>query len=82
MTESNWVKVASFSARYLAEVWLQALEAEGIPFRTRGEESGIWGPGFAGPTGRGFEILVLEQDREAAEALLDLDPDDDGAVRS
>lgn len=80
MTEPNWVKVASFSARYLAEVWLQALEAEGIPFRTRGEESGIWGPGFAGPTGRGFEILVLEQDREAAEALLDLDPDDDGAV--
>jgi hypothetical protein len=80
MTEPEWVKVASFSARYLAEVWLQALESAGIPFRTRGEESGIWGPGFAGPTGRGFEILVLKEDREEAEAILDFDPDDDGAV--
>ena len=80
MTEPEWVKVASFSARYLAEVWLQALEAAGIPFRTRGEESGIWGPGFAGPTGRGFEILVRQEDREEAEAILDFDPDDDGAV--
>ncbi len=81
MANDGWVKVASFSARYLAEVWLQTLEAEGIPFRTRGEESGIWGPGFVGPTGRGFEIFVPEQDVERAEIILDLDPEDDGAVK-
>lgn len=80
MKRERWVTVASFSARYLAEVWMQALEAEGISFRTRGEESGIWGPGFAGPTGRGFDILVREVDREEAEVILDFAPGDDGAV--
>jgi len=77
----GWVKVASFSARYLAEVWLQTLAAEGIPFRTRGEESGIWGPGFVGPTGRGFEIFVRPEDVEQAEIIFDFDDEDDGAVR-
>jgi len=80
MTDDGWVKVASFSARYLAEVWLKALEAEGIPFRTRGEESGIWGPGFAGPTGRGFEILVRPEDVDEASTILDFDEGDEGAV--
>ncbi len=81
MTGESWVKVASFSARYLAEVWLEALDAEGIPFRTRGEESGIWGPGFAGPTSRGFEILVLERDVDAAETLLAFEEGEEGAVK-
>lgn len=81
MANDNWVKVASFSARYLAEVWLQTLDAEGIPFRTRGEESGIWGPGFVGPTGRGFEIFVRSEDVESAETIFNFDPEDDGAVK-
>lgn len=81
MTDVDWVKVASFSARYLAEVWIQALDDAGIPYRTRGEESGIWGPAFAGPTGRGFEIFVPAEDVDRAETLLDFDEDDDGAVR-
>jgi hypothetical protein len=81
MSRDGWVKVASFSARYLAEVWLEALDAEGIPFRTRGEESGIWGPGFAGPTARGFEILVREEDVEEAETLLDFEEGEEGAVK-
>lgn len=80
MNDDDWVKVASFSARYLADVWVQTFEAEGIPYRTRGEESGIWGPGFAGPTGRGFEIFVRPEDVEHAETILDFDPGDDGAV--
>ena len=81
MSDETWVKVASFSARYLAEVWLEALAAEGIPFRTRGEESGIWGPGFAGPTARGFEILVLERDVDAAETILDFEEGEEGSVK-
>lgn len=81
MKDDAWVKVGSFSARYLAEVWVEALEAEGIPIRTRGEESGIWGPGFAGPTGRGFEIFVLEEDVEAAETILDFEEGEEGSVR-
>lgn len=80
MTGGDWVKVASFSARYLAEVWLEALDEAGIPFRTIGEESGIWGPGFAGPTGRGFEILVRREDVEEAETILDFEEGEEGAV--
>lgn len=72
----DWVQVASFSARYLAEIPLQTLETAGIPVRTEGEETGIWGPGFAGAGTRGFQIWVREQDLEDARALLEMDADE------
>ncbi|MDT8341034.1 MAG: hypothetical protein RQ751_05930 [Longimicrobiales bacterium] len=66
----RWVPVASFAARYLAEVPLQALEAEGIPVLVKGEEPGIWGPGFPGPTSQGIRLFVPEAALEDARLTL------------
>ena len=37
------------------------LEAAGIPVLVKGEEAGIWGPGFAGPTSQGITLLVATE---------------------
>ena len=44
--EARWITVATFAARYLAEIPIQTLEGAGIPVLVKGEEPGIWGPGF------------------------------------
>ncbi len=77
--EVRWVVVATFAARYLAEVPIQSLEGAGIPVLVKGEEPGIWGPAYAGPTSQGMAILVPEPAREEAlEILGELGiPDDD-----
>lgn len=81
--EVRWVVVATFAARYLAEVPIQSLEGAGIPVLVKGEEPGIWGPAYAGPTSQGMAILVPEPAREEAlEILGELgieDDDDEGA---
>ncbi|HSG49939.1 MAG TPA: hypothetical protein VLA43_19100 [Longimicrobiales bacterium] len=69
--EIRWVSVASYSARYLAEIPLQTLQAEGIPVLVKGEEPGIWGPAFSGPTSQGIELLVPEPAEEDAREILD-----------
>lgn len=83
------VTVATFPARYLAELPIQSLQGAGIPVVVKGEEAGIWGPAFAGPTSRGVEIQVpraAEEDaREILEGLGVVDdpeggPDDDEAA--
>lgn len=77
--EVRWVAVATFAARYLAEVPIQTLEGAGIPVLVKGEEPGIWGPAYAGPTSQGMALLVPEPAREEALEILGdlgLDPDD------
>lgn len=68
--EVRWVVVATFAARYLAEVPIQTLEGAGIPVLVKGEEPGIWGPAYAGPTSQGMALLVPEPAREEALELL------------
>jgi hypothetical protein len=71
--EVRWVVVATFAARYLAEVPIQSLEGAGIPVLVKGEEPGIWGPAYAGPTSQGMAVMVPEPARaEALEILGDL----------
>ncbi len=77
MTEP-WVMIATYQGQYLAEIPLQTLKAAGIPVRTEGEETGIWGPGFAGAGLRGFQIWVRESDVEEASELLELDLAEEG----
>lgn len=68
--ETRWVAVASFGARYLAEIAIHQLENADIPVLVKGEEPGIWGPAHAGPTSRGIELLVPEAAAEDARELL------------
>jgi len=70
-SEIRWVPVASYPARYLAEIPLQTLQAQGIPVLLKGEEPGIWGPAFSGPTSQGIELLVPEPAREDALEILE-----------
>jgi len=72
MTEADvrWVPVASYPARYLAEIPLQTLQAEGIPVMVKGEEPGIWGGGYLGPTSVGIELMVPEPLLDEAAAVL------------
>lgn len=77
----RWVPVAFYSARYLAEIPMQTLEAEGIPVLLKGEEPGIWGPAFSGPTSQGIQLLVPgAAEADAREVLASLVPleDDEG----
>ena len=60
MTDDSprWTTVASFPGRFLAEVTIGSLEADDIPVLVKGEEPGIWGPGFTGLTPQGIQVLV------------------------
>lgn len=77
----EWTTVATFSARYEAELSIQQLEGADVPYLVKGEEAGIWGPGFSGPTSRGIELLVPAEYADAAREMLepllgDEEPDD------
>lgn len=66
----RWVTVATYAARYLAEIPLQTLQGNGIPVIVKGEEPGIWGPAFSGPTSHGLELQVPEPFLDEARELL------------
>ncbi|MEJ2540885.1 MAG: hypothetical protein P8188_13090 [Gemmatimonadota bacterium] len=71
--EVRWTPVATFAARYLAEIPIQSLEGAGIPVLVKGEEPGIWGPAYAGPTSQGVTVLVPgPAQQEALEILGEL----------
>jgi hypothetical protein len=66
----TWVEVAAYSARYLAEIPIQTLEGAGIPVLVKGQEPGIWGPAFSGPTLGGIRLLVPAPAADDARELL------------
>ena len=70
--EVEWEAVAEYGARYEVEIPAQTLENAGIPVLVHGIESGIWGPGFAGPTSRGITLLVPAERADEARELLEL----------
>jgi hypothetical protein len=69
----RWAKAASFKASYEADLARQALEAEGIPVAVVGDATGIFGPGYMGPTTRGNTVLVpSDRLNESRELIADL----------
>jgi hypothetical protein len=72
MNESTrWRLLAEYGAGYEADLAAAILEAHGIPVLRQGPEIGIFGPGFAGPTARGVELLVPEEFLEEARVALE-----------
>jgi hypothetical protein len=67
----RWVPVAGFGAVYEAEMAKARLERAGIPCIVRGSHVGIFGPGFAGPTPHGVQLVVPEDRLEEARAILE-----------
>ena len=57
----RWVVARRYGAAYEAEVAAAVLGAAGIEARVSGRDVvGIFGPGFAGATAHGVELLVPE----------------------
>jgi hypothetical protein len=71
---SQWLHVAAFGAGYEADFAETVLRAHDIPVLRRGPEIGIFGPGFAGATARGVELLVPAERLEEAQAALASEP--------
>ncbi|UCC26020.1 MAG: hypothetical protein JSU98_02750 [Gemmatimonadales bacterium] len=68
---TRWITVASYAARYLLEIPKQTLEQAGIPVLVKGQEPGIWGPAFSGPTSQGLELQVPEVVADEARSILE-----------
>ncbi len=61
-----WVLLKEYSGRFEADLDLGLLEGLEIPVVVQGPPSGIFGPGFAGPTAVGVRVLVRQEDLDKA----------------
>jgi Putative prokaryotic signal transducing protein len=73
---SDWIKLASFSSVFEADLAVAALEAADIPaFVVGHQKSGIFGAGFQGPVIGGVEVRVPTSMLDAAwEIIASLSP--------
>ena len=69
----DWQRLTTYAARYEVDIPVQQLEHAGIPVIVKGEEAGIWGPAFPGPTSQGITVLVPSERLDEARDLLELD---------
>lgn len=71
MTNISWVPVATYAARFEADLAVVRLESAGLLAVARGNDiTGIFGPGFAGATARGVVVLVPSDAVDAAREIL------------
>lgn len=73
-TDQEWTALASYEFGYEVDFAERTLEEAGIPVLVKGRESGIWGPGFAGPTSQGLSIWVPAECLSEARALIETEP--------
>lgn len=67
----QWVTLTNFGSALEAEMLVERLRAAGITASARGNDIvGIFGPGFAGPTVRGVDVLVASNELTAAQEIL------------
>lgn len=66
----EWVEVKQYAALFEAELDQQLLEQSGIPVLLKGPITGVFGPGFAGPTAHGVTLLVPDDQYDVATELL------------
>jgi hypothetical protein len=66
----KWEKVAVFAALPEAEFAQQLLEAEGIPVAVLQDRTGVFGPGFSGPSALAVTVLVPSDVIDEAREIL------------
>ena len=72
MTELQWISVGTYASGLEADIAVARLDSAGILAVARGNDIvGVFGPGFAGSTSRGVEVLVPSDAIDAARDLLD-----------
>jgi hypothetical protein len=66
-----WVTVATVASGFEADVTVAVLGAAGIPARAYGNDlTGLFGPGFQGPSARGVDVLVPRDAYDEARGVL------------
>ncbi len=74
MNNSGWVAIAEYGALYEAEFAAGRLESAGLTCTINQQDTvGVFGPGFAGASVRGVQLLVPADQVRAAREALDLD---------
>ena len=74
MSGTSWAVVAEYGALFEAEFAGQRLESAGLTWAINAQDTvGVFGPGFAGATVRGIQLLVPADQLDAARTALDLD---------
>ena len=76
-SDHQWVQLASYDFGYEADLAEATLKEAGIPVLVKGRETGIWGPGFAGPPSQGLSVWVPEDHLVDARTLLESEPGPD-----
>lgn len=74
MTDSAWTNIATFGTRLEADIARATLETAGMQVMLRGEQTGMFGPGFPGWAPGGATIAVPNDEAGRALELLDLEP--------
>jgi hypothetical protein len=66
-----WVTVATLASGFEADLTVAVLGAAGIPARAYGNDlTGLFGPGFQGPSARGVDVLVPADAYDEARGVL------------
>jgi hypothetical protein len=76
MSQSDrWIVLATFGARWEADLIVQALRAAKIPVLVDGPDAGLFGPGFSGGFSPGVSLKVpIEFGEHAREILSVFEP--------
>ena len=67
----DWVKLANVASVFDAETMRAALESADILVQIRGDQTGIFGPGYQGMVIGGVDVLVPSDQVDLAQELLD-----------
>ena len=75
MTDSSWTNIATFGTRLEADIAKATLEQAGVLVLLRGEQTGMFGPGFPGWAPGGATVAVPNAEVTRAMELLEVAPD-------
>jgi hypothetical protein len=72
----RWVELGSYAGHFDADIDRALLESAGIPVLVKGSVTGLFGPGFSGPTAEGIRLFVPDDRLEDARRLIAVDVGD------
>lgn len=73
----QWVEIGSYAGHFDADIDRALLETADIPVLVKGASTGVFGPGFAGPTAEGVRLFVPGSLLERAREVLAGEADDE-----
>jgi hypothetical protein len=74
VAEQGWIRLIEYGTQLEADVAAATLRAAGVPVQIQTPVTGIFGPGYAGPTQLGVSLLVPADRVADARSILDEEP--------